>query len=88
MWELKAIEIGSKKVDAQVNIKENNVEIEVPYYKSFKETDVIKIDKQTYTIFSASNIGGRDELLAISTTTEINNEHSNKQATSRKTTDI
>ena len=86
MWELKAIEIGSKKVDAQVNVKENNVEIEVPYFKAFKETDVIKIDKQTYTIFSANNLGGRDEVIVILTTTEKNNEH--KQAKSRKTTDI
>ena len=86
MWELKAIEIGSKKVDAQVNVKENNVEIEVPYFKAFKETDVVKIDKQTYTIFSANNLGDRDEVIVILTTTEKNNEH--KQATSRKTTDI
>ena len=74
-WELKAIEVGSKKVDAQVNIGENNVEIEIPYYKSFKDTDTIKIDKKSYTIFSATNVGNRDEIIVILTKMEINNEH-------------
>jgi len=74
-WELMPIEIGSKKLDAQVNIGENNVEIEIPYYKGFKDTDTIKIDKKSYTIFSATNVGSRDEIIVILTKTEINNEH-------------
>ena len=86
MWELKAIEVGSKKVDAQVNIGENNLEIEIPYYKGFKDTDIIKIDKKSYTISYAKNLGDRDEVIVILTNTEKNNEH--KQAKSRKTTDI
>jgi len=75
MWELKAIEVGSKKVDAQVNIGENNVEIEIPYYKGFKDTDIIKIDKKSYTISYAKNLGDRDEVIVILTKTEKNNEH-------------
>ena len=86
MWELKAIEIGSKKVDAQVNVGENNVEIEVPYFKSFKDTDVIKIDKKSYTISYAKNLGDRDEVIVILTNSEKNNEH--KQAESRKATKV
>jgi len=75
MWELKAIEVGSKKLDAQVNIGENNVEIEIPYYKGFKDTDVIKIDKKSYTIKFSKNLGDRDEVIVILTNTEKNNEH-------------
>lgn len=85
-WELKAIEIGSKKLDAQVNIGENNVEIEIPYYKGFKDTDVIKIDKKSYTINYAKNLGDRDEVIVILTNSEKNNEH--KQAKSRKGTTV
>ena len=85
-WELKAIEIGSKKLDAQVNIGENNVEIEIPYYKGFKDTDVIKIDKKSYTINFAKNLGDRDEVIVILTNTEKNNEH--KQAKSGKATKV
>jgi SPP1 family predicted phage head-tail adaptor len=75
MWELKAIEIGSKKLDAQVNIQKNNVEIEIPYYKNFKDTDTIKIDNKSYTISYAKNLGDRDEIIVILTNTENNNEH-------------
>lgn len=85
-WELKAIEIGSKKIDAQVNIGENNVEIEVPYYKGFKDSDVIKIDKKSYTVNFAKNLGDRDEVIVILTNTEKNNEH--KQTQSGKNTAI
>ena len=86
MWELKAIEVGSKKLDAQVNIGENNVEIEIPYYKGFKDTDTIKIDKKSYTISYAKNLGDRDEVIVILTNSEKNNEH--KQAKSRKDTSV
>ena len=86
MWELKAIEVGSKKVDAQVNIGENNVEIEIPYYKGFKDTDIIKIDKKSYTISYAKNLGDRDEVIVILTNTEKNNEH--KQAKSGKASSV
>lgn len=74
-WELKAIEIGSKKLDAQVNIGENNIEIEIPYYKGFKDTDVVKIDKKTYTIKFAKNLGDRNEIIVILTNMEKNNGH-------------
>ena len=85
-WELMPIEIGSKKLDAQVNIGENNVEIEIPYYKGFKDTDTIKIDKKSYTIKFAKNLGDRDEIIIILTNTEKNNEH--KQAKSGKDTKV
>tara|TARA_R110002020_G_scaffold306004_1_gene521953 strand:+ start:715 stop:972 length:258 start_codon:yes stop_codon:yes gene_type:complete len=85
MWELKAIEIGSKKLDAQVNVNDNNVEIEAPFYKTFKDTDTIKIDKQTYTIKTAVNVAERNETIII-TTMEKDNEH--KQAKSRKDTNV
>jgi len=85
MWELKAIEVGSKKLDAQVNVQPKNVEIEIPYYKDFKDTDTIKIDKQTYTIKSAVNVGNRNETIII-TTMEKDNEH--KQVKIGKATDV
>ena len=81
MWELKAIEIGSKKLDAQVNISDTSVEIEAPYFKTFKDTDSVKIDKQTYTIKTAVNVADRNETIVI-TTMEKDNEH--KQVKSRK----
>ena len=85
MWELKAIEIGSKKLDAQVNVNDTSVDIEVPYYKAFKDTDTIKIDKQTYTIKTAVNVGNRNETIII-TTMEKDNEH--KQVKGGKATDV
>ena len=85
MWELKAIEIGSKKLDAQVNVNDTDVDIEVPYFKTFKDTDTIKIDKQTYTIKSAVNVGNRNEIIII-TTMEKDNEH--KQVKIGKATDV
>jgi len=85
MWELKAIEIGSKKLDAQVNISDTSVEIEAPYFKTFKDTDSIKIDKQTYTIKTAVNVAERNETIII-TTMEKDNEH--KQVKSGKATDV
>ena len=81
MWELKAIEIGSKKLDAQVNINDTSVEIEAPYFKTFKDTDSVKIDKQTYTIKTAVNVADRNETIVI-TTMEKDNEH--KQVKSGK----
>lgn len=81
MWELKAIEIGSKKLDAQVNISDTSVEIEAPYFKTFKDTDSVKIDKQTYTIKTAVNVADRNETIVI-TTMEKDNEH--KQVKSGK----
>ena len=85
MWELKAIEIGSKKLDAQINVSDTDVEIEAPYFKTFKDTDTIKIDKQTYTIKSAVNVGNRNEIIII-TTMEKDNEH--KQVKIGKDTDV
>ena len=85
MWELKAIEIGSKKLDAQVNISDTSVEIEAPYFKTFKDTDSIKIDKQTYTIKTAVNVAERNETIII-TTMEKDNEH--KQVKSGKATTL
>lgn len=86
MWELKAIEIGNKKLDAQVSIGENNVEIEVPYYKGFKDTDVVKIDKESYQITFSKNLGDRDEVIVIICKKGEQNEH--KQAKSRKDTTV
>ena len=85
MWELKAIEIGSKKLDAQVNINDTSVEIEAPYFKTFKDTDLVKIDKQTYTIKTAVNVADRNEVIII-TTLEKDNEH--KQVKIGKATDV
>ena len=85
MWELKAIEIGSKKLDAQVNISDTSVEIEAPTFKTFKDTDSVKIDKQTYTIKTAVNVAERNETIII-TTMEKDNEH--KQVKSGKTTNV
>ena len=85
MWELKAIEIGSKKLDAQINVSDTDVEIEAPYFKTFKDTDSVKIDKQTYTIKSAVNVGNRNETIII-TTMEKDNEH--KQVKIGKATDV
>lgn len=85
MWELKAIEIGSKKLDAQVNVNDTSVEIEAPYFKTFKDTDLVKIDKQTYTIKTAVNVADRNEVIII-TTTEKDNEH--KQVKVGKVTDV
>jgi len=85
MWELKAIEIGSKKLDAQVNINNTGVEIEAPYFKTFKDTDLVKIDKQTYTIKTAVNVADRNEVIII-TTLEKDNEH--KQVKVGKVTDV
>jgi len=85
MWELKAIEIGSKKLDAQINVSDTDVEIEAPYFKTFKDTDSVKIDKQTYTIKSAVNVGNRNEIIII-TTMEKDNEH--KQVKIGKDTDV
>lgn len=81
-WELMPLEIGSKKLDGQVNINENNVEIEVPFFKGFKDSDTVKINKKSYTIKTATNVGGRDEIIMI-TTEESNNEH--KSVKSRET---
>ena len=78
MWELKAIEIGSKKLDAQVNVNDTHVEIEAPYFKTFKDIDSVKIDKQTYTIKTAVNVADRNETIVI-TTMEKDNEHDSKQ---------
>ena len=85
MWELKAVETGSKKLDAQVNINDTSVEIEAPYFKSFKDTDSVKIDKQTYTIKTAVNVADRNETIVI-TTMEKDNER--KQVQSRKVIDV
>jgi len=85
MWELKAIEIGSKKLDAQVNVNDTSVEIEAPYFKTFKDTDLVKIDKQTYTIKTAVNVADRNEVIII-TTLEKDNEH--KQVKVGKITDV
>ena len=85
MWELKAVEIGSKKLDAQVNINDTSVEIEAPYFKTFKDTDLVKIDKQTYTIKTAVNVADRNETIVI-TTMEKDNER--KQVQSRKVIDV
>ena len=85
MWELKAIEIGSKKLDAQVNVSDTSVEIEAPYFKTFKNTDLVKIDKQTYTIKTAVNVADRNEVIII-TTLEKDNEH--KQVKVGKVTDV
>ena len=81
-WELMPLEIGSKKLDGQVNINENNVEIEVPFFKGFKDSATVKINKKSYTIKTATNVGGRDEIIMI-TTEESNNEH--KSVKSRET---
>ena len=48
-WELMPLEIGSKKLDGQVNINENNVEIEVPFFKGFKDSDTVKINKKSFS---------------------------------------
>ena len=85
MWKLKAIEIGSKKLDAQVNVNDTSVEIEAPYFKTFKDTDLVKIDKQTYTIKTAVNVADRNEVIII-TTLEKDNEH--KQVKVGKVTDV
>tara|TARA_R100000995_G_C3457630_1_gene111396 strand:+ start:260 stop:523 length:264 start_codon:yes stop_codon:yes gene_type:complete len=74
-WELLPIEIGSKKLDGNVNIGEGIIDIEIPYFKSFKHTDVVKIDKKSYTITGATNVGDRDEYIHIEINTENNNGH-------------
>ena len=69
----------------KMNFIDTDVEIEAPYFKTFKDTDSVKIDKQTYTIKSAVNVGNRNETIII-TTMEKDNEH--KQDESRKATDV
>ena len=83
-WELMPLEIGSKKLDGQVNINENNVEIEVPFFKGFKDSDTVKINKKSYTIKTATNVGGRDETILMTVKKEKNDVY--KSDKSRKDT--
>ena len=85
-WELMPLEIGSKKLDGQVNINENNVEIEVPFFKGFKDSDTVKINKKSYTIKTATNVGGRDEIISMKLTKEQSNEY--KSDKSRKNSKV
>lgn len=84
MWELKAIEIGNKKLDAHVNISSNS--IEAPYFKDFKNSDIIKIDKKNFLICSAVDVGDRNETILIYIKPEKDNEH--KSTKSGKATRI
>lgn len=83
MWELMPIEVGSKKLDAQVNMTHaKSIEIEMPFFKSFKATDSVKIGKEIFTIQSWNNLGGRDETISLIIHKEQDNGH--KQTESRK----
>ena len=84
MWELKAIEIGNKKLDAHVNLSNNS--IEAPYYKGFKNSDNIKIDNDIFSICSAVDVGERNETILIYIKQEKNNEHQSNK--SRKTSNV
>lgn len=85
-WEQMSIDIGSKTLNGNVNQGDNNIAIEIPYFKEFKITDKVKINKKSYTITNAVDLGERKETIAISIIKEQNNEH--KQSESGKASKV
>ena len=65
MWKKTQIEIGKLIVDAEVNFENDNVEVEILFYDEFTNTDIVKIDKKNYHIYSSKNVGYRDEIIVI-----------------------
>mgnify|MGYP003115395482 CR=1 FL=1 len=82
MWIEKEITIEGKKVTANVNESENDVEIEVMYGKAFGRAQSLVIDGKTYSISIITDQGNRQETLQIICKGNKKNEH--KQVKSGK----
>lgn len=74
MWIDKEIIINKKKVNAKVNLGSNQSEVELPFFDGWDDLGVIKIDKDTYVISSATNVGARDELISMVIKKEKSND--------------
>jgi undecaprenyl pyrophosphate synthase len=73
MWVDKEITLDKKKIDAKVNLNCNYAEVELPYYDG-------------WAISTATNVGGRDEIISMKLTKEQSNEY--KSDKSRKNSKV
>tara|TARA_R100000655_G_scaffold40580_2_gene76341 strand:- start:28836 stop:29099 length:264 start_codon:yes stop_codon:yes gene_type:complete len=87
MWIEKKVNVGKITYQANVNIGEDTIEVELPYFDKWLSclNEEITIDKDSYTISNLTNVGDRDEVIKILIRKEKKqNEH--KHVKSRKDT--
>jgi|TARA_A100001388_G_C28737580_1_gene485000 hypothetical protein len=91
MWLPKTVKVGSNDLDCSINIKNNIVEIELPFVEDWAkllESDGIMLDGSKLKILSTTNVAGRNEKIFITCTKEKNKKTergTNEQSTkSRK----
>lgn len=84
MWIDKEITLDKKKINAKVNLGSDQSEVELPFFDGWDNLGVMQIDKDKYIISSATNVGGRDEIISMVITKEQTNEY--KSDKSRKGT--
>lgn len=82
MWVDKEITLDKKKLDAKVNLNSNHAEVELPYYDGWDDLGVVVIDNDKWAISTATNVGGRDEIISMTLKKEQSNEY--KSDKSRK----
>ena len=86
MWVDKEITLDKKKIDAKVNLNSNYAEVELPYYDGWDDLGVVVIDNDKWAISTATNVGGRDEIISMKLTKEQSNEY--KSEKSRKNSKV
>ena len=86
MWVDKEITLDKKKIDAKVNLNSNSAEVELPYYDGWDDLGVVVIDNDKWAISTATNVGGRDEIISMKLTKEQSNEY--KSDKSRKNSKV
>ena len=74
MWIDKEITLDKKKVNGKVNLSSDQSEVELPFFDGWDNLGVMKIDKEKYLIFSATNVGGRDEIIRMKIKKEKSND--------------
>lgn len=74
MWIDTEVTVNKKKVNAKVNLGSDQSEVELPFFDGWDNLGVMKIDKEKYLIFSATNVGGRDEMIRMKIKKEKSND--------------
>lgn len=78
MWKEQEVTINSKKINAQVNNSNSEIEVELPYDKSLVRAESITIDGKSHSISMITDTGERNETLVFKIKGD-DNEHKSPQ---------
>lgn len=83
MWIDSKVTINKQSHSCKLNVGETISEVELPYFKGWKDVDTLEIDSQKCEVIMSSDLGERNETIIMRCKHGYKSDKSRKTASTR-----